>query len=166
MVVPIVERLKAHAKGCVSDPEHPKGSSARFQRLSLLMYSFIKLRGHKTTGSFDHTHRMTIISPRTVRFFPHEIADLTIALEYILMPDSILREVQQWAFRYVVLLWLALICMIPFDLAQFDEDGSSGSTASSIESVGKEFLGKAGMERDGAAILLSRLYMRQVNHAL
>lgn len=50
--------------------------------------------------------------------------------------------------------------MIPFDLAQFDEGDSVGKTAISIESLAKQLLGKAGLEREGAAILLSRLYMR------
>ncbi|KAG6896922.1 hypothetical protein C0992_005258 [Termitomyces sp. T32_za158] len=50
--------------------------------------------------------------------------------------------------------------MIPFDLAQFDEVGKGDYTASMIESSTREFLGKAGLEREGAALLLSRLYMR------
>lgn len=95
-----------------------------------------------------------------VRFFPHEIADLSIALDYILMPDGPSQQLSQWPLRYVVLLWLSLICMIPFDLSQFDEPADIGKTASHIESIGKEFLGKAGLEREGAAMLLSRFYMR------
>ncbi|KNZ80978.1 Tubulin-specific chaperone D [Termitomyces sp. J132] len=51
--------------------------------------------------------------------------------------------------------------MIPFDLAQFDEVGQDDHTASVIETSIKPFLGKAGLEREGAALLLSRLYMRQ-----
>ncbi|KAG6877463.1 hypothetical protein C0993_007080 [Termitomyces sp. T159_Od127] len=50
--------------------------------------------------------------------------------------------------------------MIPFDLAQFDEVGKGDHTASMIESSTREFLGKAGLEREGAALLLSRLYIR------
>jgi hypothetical protein len=50
--------------------------------------------------------------------------------------------------------------MIPFDLAQFDEPGNADNTAAAIENLAKQFLGKAGLEREGAAMLLSRLYMR------
>ena len=50
--------------------------------------------------------------------------------------------------------------MIPFDLEQFDEDGKVGDTALRVEGVGKMFLSKAGLDRESAAILLSRLYMR------
>jgi hypothetical protein len=97
---------------------------------------------------------------KTVRFFPHEIADLSIALNYMLIPEGPAHEPSNWTLRYVVLLWLSLICMIPFDLAQFDEIESVGQTASTIESLAQGFLGKAGLEREGAAILLSRFYVR------
>lgn len=50
--------------------------------------------------------------------------------------------------------------MIPFDLEQFDDVGKSGETAARLESVAKTFLDKAGVDRDSAALLLSRLYMR------
>lgn len=50
--------------------------------------------------------------------------------------------------------------MIPFDLAQFDDPDRIGHTANVIETVAKSYLGKAGMERDGASLLLSRLLMR------
>lgn len=98
------------------------------------------------------------------RFFPHEIADLSVVLDYISATNSPVQEMQQWPLRYAMLLWLSLICMIPFDLEQFDEVGHSGETASRIEAVAKLFLGRAGVDREGAALLLSRLYMRYVLH--
>jgi hypothetical protein len=97
---------------------------------------------------------------KPVRFFPHEVADLSIALEYMLLSDGLCQEPSQWALRYIVLLWLALICMIPFDLAQFDPAERAGKTARDLETMAKGFLGKAGLEREGAATLLSRLYTR------
>jgi hypothetical protein len=64
--------------------------------------------------------------------------------------------------------------MLPFDLKQFDDDndiidiawrkergGASLSvTAARLDSLAREYLGKAGLEREGAAILLARLYTR------
>lgn len=73
--------------------------------------------------------------------------------------NGIAHEPRQWALRYAVLLWLALICIIPFDLAQFDEN-TDGETADALEALARPFLGRAGLERDGAALLLARLYMR------
>lgn len=103
---------------------------------------------------------------KAVRFFPHEIADLTIALEFLLLPDGLVQDASQWALRYMVLIWLSLICMIPFDLAQFDDVDRVGHTAAAIELSAKTFLGRAGVERDGAALLLSRLFMRYVIYFL
>jgi len=50
--------------------------------------------------------------------------------------------------------------MIPFDLAQFDEVGKEGQTAIAIEAVAKQGLTNSGIVREGAAVLLSRLYVR------
>ena len=94
-----------------------------------------------------------------MRFFPHEVGDLTVVVDFMrrLQP---LSKTWLWALQYAMLLWLSLICMLPFDLAQFDEESASGKTASSIEDIGKRGLGQSGLERDGAALLLSRLYAR------
>ncbi|KAF5382770.1 hypothetical protein D9615_002931 [Tricholomella constricta] len=143
LVAPVVNCLRSHAK--VFNINHRRGSSGRLERLALLLYSYVKCRGYKTI----------------IRFFPHEIADLSIALDFLLAPDGLIQDAPQWALRYVVLIWLSLICMIPFDLAQFDEVDNAGYTAAAIESSAKTFLDKAGLEREGAALLLSRLYMRK-----
>ncbi|KAI0632121.1 TBCD protein [Trametes polyzona] len=141
---PVVGTLKSHAKKFVSSSSVPV-AKWRLHRLAGLVYHFIKFRGYKTI----------------TRFFPHEIADLGVVLDYISAPNSPAQDVAQWALRYVVLLWLSLVCMIPFDLEQFDESGHVGETASRIEGVAKSFLGRAGVDREGAALLLSRLYMRK-----
>jgi tubulin-specific chaperone D len=103
---------------------------------------------------------LNICDWKTVRFFPHEIADLSITLDYMLASGGPCQQSSQWPLRYIVLLWLSLICMIPFDLDQFDEPEHVGKTAGDIASLAQGFLGKAGLERDGAAMLLSRLYIR------
>ncbi|KAH9997907.1 TBCD protein [Russula vinacea] len=51
--------------------------------------------------------------------------------------------------------------MIPFDLAQFDEVGSEGQTAATIEAIAKRSLTSSGLVRESAAVLLSRLYVRR-----
>lgn len=86
---------------------------------------------------------------------------MSIALDYMTLPDGPTQKPSLWSLRYVVLLWLSLICMIPFDLAQLDETDRMGETAVKVESLGKFHLGKAGLEREGAASLLSRFYMRK-----
>jgi hypothetical protein len=96
----------------------------------------------------------------TVRFFPHEVSDLSVVLDYIRIRADFVDLPNQWALRYVVLLWLSIVCMIPFDLSQLDEPGSIGKVADTVEDLGKKYLDRAGLEKEGAALLLSRLYMR------
>lgn len=68
-----------------------------------------------------------------------------------------------WPTRYIILLWLSLICRLPFDLANFDAEGiDQQSTAQVVEDIGRQYLDKAGLEKDGAALLLARLYSRYV----
>jgi hypothetical protein len=55
---------------------------------------------------------------------------------------------------------LYIICIIPFDLVQFDDPVHIGGTANSLEILAKRYLGRAGVEREGAALLLARLYVR------
>ncbi|KAK0201710.1 tubulin folding cofactor D C terminal-domain-containing protein [Desarmillaria ectypa] len=144
LVVPVVDRLKSHAHVSASHPS-TVFSTERVQRVALLLYGYIKCRGYKTI----------------IRFLPHEIADLSIALSYMQNANTLVVETDQWALRYTFLLWLSLICMLPFDLAQFDEVEGGNQTALSIEHIGKGFMSNAGLEREGAAIMLSRLYMRK-----
>ncbi|KAI0720503.1 TBCD protein [Cerioporus squamosus] len=134
LVAPVVDKLKTHAKEFVANKPSVI-SQSRLDFLASLLYLFIKFRGYKTI----------------TRFFPHEIADLTVTLDYFDAADSPVTITSQWALRYTLLLWLSLVCMIPFDLEQFDE----------VEAVGKSFFSRAGLDREAAAILLSRYYMRK-----
>ncbi|EPQ54507.1 hypothetical protein GLOTRDRAFT_42674 [Gloeophyllum trabeum ATCC 11539] len=137
LVTPVAEKLRVHARLMVSNPSRTS-SISRVGRIATLLYLYTKFR---------------------VRFFPHEVTDVVVALEYMNLPGSGTQEAEQWALRYIVLLWISIICMIPFDLAQFN-DGTN-EVSSQIEDVAKMHLAKAGLERDGAAILLSRLYIRK-----
>lgn len=97
-----------------------------------------------------------------VGYFPHEISDLSIALGFVQVLDRRGKDRSQslWALEYIVLLWISLICMIPFDLAQFDEAEHTGHTARAIETAAKNSIGKTGLGHEGAAILFARLYAR------
>ncbi|KAJ3937144.1 MAG: TBCD protein [Lentinula lateritia] len=143
LVTPVVERLRSHAKEFLSDRSH-RGSDFRMWRLSMLLYSYTKCRGYKTI----------------IRFFPHEVADLWTVLGYLDAENGCAQNPEQWALRYVLLLWLSLVCMLPFHLSQFDET-ENGHTARVIEHTTKRYLSNAGLEREGAAIALSHYYMRQ-----
>ena len=96
----------------------------------------------------------------TVRFFPHEVADLAVALEFAQILNRARTSANLWSTQHMALLWISLICMIPFDLAQFNEVGREGETEATIEEIAKQSLTSSGIVRESAAILLSRLYVR------
>ncbi|PPR01746.1 hypothetical protein CVT24_001566 [Panaeolus cyanescens] len=144
LVAPLVESLKDYAVKSIANPEKD-AFNFRAIHLTSMLYCYIKFRGYKAI----------------IRFFPHEIADLSIALDFMQLPEGLVQKSYQWPLRYVMLLWLYLICMIPFDLAQFDDADNRGKTAQTIESVAKKYIGNPGLERQGAALLLARLYMRK-----
>lgn len=85
---------------------------------------------------------------------------MAILLGYMAKMDGPYQNMPRWSLRYVILLWLSLVCMIPFDLEQFDELDKTGGTAEAVESLAKQGLGSAGLEREGSALVLSRFYMR------
>ncbi|KAH8825282.1 TBCD protein [Flagelloscypha sp. PMI_526] len=143
LVTPVVDWLKVYARESVQAGN--PGSNARVNRVARALYNYVKFRGYKTI----------------IRFFPHEVADLALVLNYINSPDSFIHDDNQWALRFIVLLWVSLICMLPFDLAQFDPPTERGKTSMQIQKIGMAYLGKAGVEREGSALLLSRLYMRR-----
>ena len=94
----------------------------------------------------------------TVRYFPHGVSDLSIILAFCEHPSSLYRDERQWALRHIILMWLSLTCMIPFDLGRFDTGDTKASMR--IESLGKEVLSKSGLEREAGALVLARLYSR------
>ncbi|KAJ7175827.1 armadillo-type protein [Mycena filopes] len=141
LVEPVVVKIQGYAQKLSTNTGGDSTNPERIARVALLLYCYVKSRGYKTI----------------IRFFPHEVADLALARACM---SGIAQEPRQWALRYAALLWLALICMIPFDLAQFDEN-ADGETADALEALARPFLGRAGLERDGAAVLLARLYMRK-----
>jgi len=68
-------------------------------------YTLTKVRGAKTA----------------VKAFTHEAADLPPILRAMraIRPD----DHDLWQVRYVLLLWLSLVCMLPFEMSVFDGAG-------------------------------------------
>ncbi|SPO20011.1 related to Tubulin-folding cofactor D [Ustilago trichophora] len=155
IVSPPVEALQRHVRSlALSDRINTSDhlSSDSVTRLSKLVYAYTKVRGYKTI----------------VHYFPHEVADLPATLSFLeqlqrsLQNDAGESSTSCWELRYVCLLWLSLICMIPFDLAKFDRPGQEPqqSTASRIAAMAEHFITSPGKERDAAAVVLGRLFQR------
>jgi hypothetical protein len=108
-----------------------------------------------------------LIDSAAVPFFPHQLSDLEVVLKFMERYRFHRNNVGgHWVVPYLLLLWLSLICRLPFDLANFDDVGSTnGLTAQRIEKIGQTHLDKAGVDRDSAALLLSRFFTRCVRIA-
>uniref|UniRef100_A0A1A8FFT3 Tubulin-specific chaperone D n=1 Tax=Nothobranchius korthausae TaxID=1143690 RepID=A0A1A8FFT3_9TELE len=112
------------------------------------LYIICKVRGYKTF----------------MQLFPHEVADVQPVLE--LMSRQNPEDLQTWETRYMLLLWLSMTCLIPFDLSRLDghleSDGGKRreSTMYRILTVAKSYLLVADSPRDAASVLISKFMTR------
>uniref|UniRef100_U3ITR5 Tubulin-specific chaperone D n=1 Tax=Anas platyrhynchos platyrhynchos TaxID=8840 RepID=U3ITR5_ANAPP len=99
-----------------------------------------------------------------LRLFPHEVGDLQPVLDMLM--DQNPKDCETWETRYMLLLWLSMICLIPFDLARFDgntvsEEGHARMpTMDRILKVAKCYLVVSDKARDAAAVLVSKFIVR------
>ncbi|KAF9953260.1 hypothetical protein BGZ70_000310 [Mortierella alpina] len=110
-----------------------------------MLYFVTNTRGYKTI----------------VKFLPHEVADIEPAFEFLRQQD----KRRPWETRYMLLIWLSLMCMIPFDLRSIDSQATETSgriplVDQMIDSA-KLYLDCAGRDRDGASLFLARLLTRK-----
>ncbi|KAG0236252.1 hypothetical protein BGW41_000513 [Actinomortierella wolfii] len=112
-----------------------------------MLYIITKTRGFKTV----------------VKFLPHEVADFEPAFAFFCKQDR--NDHYNWETRYMLLVWLSLMCMIPFDLRSVDSNASKDSDRlplvdKMIETT-RSLLDCAGKDRDGSALFLARLLTRK-----
>ncbi|KFO76294.1 Tubulin-specific chaperone D, partial [Cuculus canorus] len=112
------------------------------------LYIITKVRGYK----------------RFLPLFPHEVGDLQPVLDMLVDQDP--KDSESWETRYMLLLWLSMICLIPFDLARFDGNISSEEgharmpTMDRILQIAKCYLIVSDKARDAAAVLVSKFIVR------
>lgn len=99
---PYLEEMITKLLNLIRDPSISKSA---FHQAFKYLYLFTKVRGYKNT----------------IRVFSHEVADLEFVLK--LLKEQSPKNYETWETRYILLLWLAIICIIPFDLSRLD--GSS-----------------------------------------
>ncbi|XP_034045626.1 tubulin-specific chaperone D [Thalassophryne amazonica] len=96
--------------------------------------------------------------------FPHEVADVHPVLDLLSKQDP--KEDDNWETRYILLLWLSVTCLIPFDLSRLD--GHLGtecgklrqSTMDRILDLAKAYLAVCDSCRDAASVLVSKFITR------
>lgn len=87
-------------------------------QMCLILYIISKVRGYKTI----------------VKLFPHQVEDLTMVAAAAYRSTG---EECTWQVRYVLLLWLSLLLMAPFDLSLFEALESSVVKPIYTSEVGK-----------------------------
>ncbi|XP_075702014.1 tubulin-specific chaperone D [Rhinoderma darwinii] len=99
-----------------------------------------------------------------LRLFPHEVVDVHPVLEMISLQNP--ADHETWETRYMLLLWLSMTCLIPFDLSRLDgnlsvEGGQiRRSTMDHILEIAKSYLLVSDKARDSAAVLVSKFITR------
>ncbi|KAJ2678061.1 hypothetical protein GGI25_002704 [Coemansia spiralis] len=136
------------------------GNSISITRLSSvfdLLYMLCKVRGYKVV----------------LRLFPHSVADVEPVFAMLWQYSSVAGGVSSWTTRYILLIWLSLLAMVPFDMESIDsgilnlpalptsEADVPATLVSKWIELGKLYLNKAGCEMEGAAVMLARLLSRK-----
>ncbi|KAJ3175212.1 hypothetical protein HK101_010715 [Irineochytrium annulatum] len=136
-------RRWSSSKGA-GDAGKVEGGCRSLHPLFRLLYVICKVRGYKTI----------------VKFLSHETSDLEPTLEYFF---AVPKGHDIWESRYVLMLWLSHILMIPFNLSTIDSnvDKSQRGLAVTIMELGKSYLGASGKEREAAAVMLTRVLTRK-----
>lgn len=130
------------------------------QPICIVIYSLVTVCGYKSV----------------FRFFPHQVSDLELAvslLEKCHATNSVssLRHEStgEMETKCIVLLWLSILVLIPFDLSSVDTSIASRNNAGGdgppplvmrIIEICKDYLSNAGPMRTIAGLLLSRLLTR------
>ncbi|XP_060027662.1 tubulin-specific chaperone D isoform X2 [Erinaceus europaeus] len=131
------------------DTVRDKTSPADLVHLAFkFLYIITKVRGYKTF----------------LRLFPHEVADVLPVLD--MFTDQNPKDHETWETRYMLLLWLSVTCLIPFDFSRLDgnlltQPGQSQmSTMDRILQIAESYLLVSDKARDAAAVLVSKFVTR------
>ncbi|KAJ7989966.1 hypothetical protein DPEC_G00309950 [Dallia pectoralis] len=99
-----------------------------------------------------------------MQLFPHEVADLQPVLDLLCRQDP--KDPETWETRYMLLLWLSMTCLIPFDLSRLDGHLTSDPSQARepimdrILVVAKSYLMVSDKSRDAASVLVSKFVTR------
>lgn len=124
-------------------------SNPVMHRLLVVVYQLCKTRGYK----------------HVIKLFPHEVADVEPCVQALVCQDPAAHE--SWEMRYILLLWLSILVLIPFDLTTVDSSAgygghssTSGGIVGSILLLCRSYLSDPGAVRDGSAVCIARLLTR------
>ncbi|XP_046893536.1 tubulin-specific chaperone D [Hypomesus transpacificus] len=99
-----------------------------------------------------------------MQLLPHEVADVQPVLDLLSRQDP--KDPETWETRYMLLLWLSMTCLIPFDLCRLDGhlDPESGQAREPIMdrilAITESYLTVSDKSRDAASVLVSKFVTR------
>lgn len=96
-VSPIMAFLQEYVRKSVAAEKY--GVTTEVKALFLILCQLSKVRGYKTV----------------VKFFPHEVSDMEQVTELLHFQDT-----HEWQVPYILVLWLSIIVLVPFDLSTID----------------------------------------------
>ncbi|KAF8795134.1 Tubulin-specific chaperone D like protein [Argiope bruennichi] len=110
------------------------------------LYIITKVRGYKVV----------------LRHLPHEVSDVEPVLSLLNEQDP--HDAATWEARYMLLLWMSIIVMIPFHMTRLDDTSESGSEKKPIMeriiNLIKMYLSVSDKARDAAAFLAAHFITR------
>ena len=113
------------------------------------MYHYTKIRGYKITSTLREWQA------NIVRFLPNDVFLLEPVLTSLSTPNL------QWQTTYILILWLSLVCLAPFDLVTIESSAQGDNLVTRLLNLAKRGLGSAGKDRDACAILCARVLSRR-----
>lgn len=132
---------------------------AIIQPLCIIIYTLVNVCGYKSV----------------VRFFPHQVSDLELAVSLLqkghkTVSGTSLRQEStgEMETKCVVLLWLYILVLIPFDISTVDssiggdEEGAVEAVplVEKIVEISKDYLASSGPMRRFSGLLLAKLLTR------
>jgi hypothetical protein len=149
-------------------PDKPELSSSqtRLGRLGRLLWWVLKVRGWRgcreslpeITFAATGNRRLHPLFASSVSSFPPSLPSLPLLLSlFHPVPHPTILPPTSWELRYILLVWLSLVSMIPFGLEAAGGEG----TIDKLEGVGTRAVWEGrGKEGEGGAVLLGRLFAR------
>lgn len=113
----IIDKIIERVKSCIRVQEPTQETNDLINESFKYMHSLAKMRGYK----------------KIVQYLPHEISDFEPVLRLLEKQD--MSNCYSWQTRFLLLLWLSIICMIPFDLDRFDAQGQKDSIINRLLNV-------------------------------
>ena len=150
LVRPIMDAVKQYLALLMHKPTEEQKCADEMHSLLQIIYQLTKVRGEKYV----------------IQHFPHEVKDLYPALTYLVRERT---DTSYWYPRYVILLWLGVIVLVPFNLDIIDSGiiqlpTENNTIATEIVDVmleiGKFYLRSLTKMREASAIFLSKLFTR------